>query len=81
MMPGLLPDNISKPHNHTWLNSLCIWKTSHASKKKSKTDITFRIDDVENAHPLYKREWASTRSLQPHVNGTQYSSNFFENNG
>ena len=46
-------------------------------KKNSKTAITFRIDDVENAHPLYKREWALTRSLQSHINGTQYLCNFF----
>ena len=85
MMPGLLPDNISKPHIHTWLNSLIFTfmltnvfgKSLMHQKENSKTAITFRIDDVENAHPLYKREWALTRPLQPNINGTQYSCNFF----
>ena len=84
MMPGLLPDNISKPHNHTWLNSLIfIFMLTYVfgkflmhQKENSKTAITLRIDDVENAHPLYKREWALTRPLQPHMNCTQYLCNF-----
>ena len=85
MMPGLLPDNISKPHNHTWLNSLILifmltnvyGKFLMHQMENPKTIITFRTDDVENALPVYKREWALTRPLQSHINGTQYSCNFF----
>ena len=44
---------------------------------RSKTAIIFRTDDMESALPLYERERASTRSLQPHINGTHYSCNFF----
>ena len=80
MMPGLLPDNISKPHNHTWLNSLTlIFMLTHVYGKflmhlieNPKPIITLRTDNVENALPLYKRERALTRPLKPHINETQY---------